>query len=81
MAAKKKLEDEERARREAEDRAEVANDRCNLCATYVKDFSYMIMMPAPMFWTECPNCGNIFVPESLRKKKLSIGRSSILMPN
>lgn len=70
MAEKKKLEEERLAKEDAEIEKEMANDKCPLCGAFTKDFIYVVMLPPPMGWLECPNCGNIFCPDSIRRRKV-----------
>lgn len=78
MAEKKKQELENLALKEEEVKKEMENDKCPLCGSFTQDFAYIIMLPAPMGWLECPNCGTVFCPESLRRRKLTTKRTSIL---
>lgn len=71
MVEKKKLEEEKRTAEEAEMEKEMENDKCPLCGTYTKNFGYVVMLPPPLGWLECPTCGNIFCPDSIRKRKIS----------
>ena len=70
MAEKKKEELDRIAQEDAAAEKEMANDKCPLCGTYTKDFSYVVMLPPPLGWLECPTCGNVFCPDSIRRRKV-----------
>jgi hypothetical protein len=70
MARRKKEEEELLAKRELEMKEALRNDKCPVCFTQTGDFIYMAMLPPPMVWLECPNCGTVFCPESIRRKKI-----------
>jgi len=70
VAEQKKKEIEELEVREAQIANEIGRDSCPLCGRLAKDFEYLVMMPPPFGWLECPGCGCVFCPSSLRKEKL-----------
>lgn len=63
---------------------DMETDACPYCAKLTSTFEYVVMMPSPFGWIECPGCGMIFCPSSIRKTKLKNikkARSSVVMPN
>jgi hypothetical protein len=71
----KQLEEEELAMSK-----EMENDKCPLCGTLTKDFQYVVMLPPPMGWLECPTCGNVFCPDSIRRRKVKARSSPLILP-
>lgn len=48
---------------------EMENDTCCYCGKPTKTFEYITFFPQ-MGWLECPGCGNVFCPNSIRKRKI-----------
>jgi predicted RNA-binding Zn-ribbon protein involved in translation (DUF1610 family) len=73
QAEKKKAEIAAVDHQEKKDIQDILKDVCPNCGTRVVDFSYFntALMAAPFGWIECPNCGVVFCPESLRHQKIS----------
>lgn len=76
MAKKKKEEIEEIEKQETSDQAELERDKCPYCGKLFNTFEYVTMLPPPFFWMECPGCGMVFCPDSIRKRKLQMGVSA-----
>lgn len=70
MVDRKRQEEEQAAKEDAAMEKAMANDKCPLCGTFTKNFGYVVMLPPPMGWLECPTCGNIFCPDSIRRRKI-----------
>jgi len=56
------------------------NDTCPKCGKFTKTFEYVIMFPAPFGWIECPGCGTVFSPTSIRKQKLAKFAVNMVQP-
>ena len=62
---------------------DMETDACPYCTKLTSTFEYVVMLPAPFGWVECPGCGIVFCPSSIRKQKLDNmkkARSSIITP-
>jgi hypothetical protein len=70
MARRKREEAEALAAEEARLIASMEKDCCPKCGKFTKTFEYVMMFPAPFGWIECPACGTVFSPESIRAQKL-----------
>lgn len=61
------------------DREAMKADKCPACLTLTANFPYFSGIPL-LGWMECPFCGIIFSPKSVREAKLK-GPSQIIKPN
>lgn len=61
------------------DQEAMKGDNCPSCLTLVARFPYFSGIP-PLGWAECPFCGTVFSPKSVREAKLR-GPSQIIKPN
>ncbi len=73
MVAKKKAEIEalDKAReQEMADQETIKRDKCPSCGTPTSQFAYLDGKVLQLFgWVECPICGVVFCPESIRMEK------------
>jgi hypothetical protein len=72
--AQKKIDElkaaEELQRKQLE---ETKDDRCPSCATHASKFLYVNRFIVSQFgWLECPVCGTVFCPMSIRKQKFQL---------
>jgi len=56
--------------REEEAKEAVKDDVCPHCLQHVSKFPYINFSPIN-FWVECPGCGVVFAPLSIRKRRLN----------
>ena len=75
MAEKRRKEIEEMQAEEQAILEEMKGDHCPNCKLFTSQFSYVIMFPAPFGWLECPGCGVVFSPQSIRKQKQKLGHT------
>ena len=78
MAAKKRNEIEQIESTEKQLLEEMSRDCCPRCGLLTNDFAYFVILPPPFGWVECPKCGTIFSPLSIRKVKLEEGRDGAI---
>jgi len=70
---KKKETEEFVAKQEVEAQTELeelAKDHCPICKERIFNFPYNAILPYPFLWIECPKCGMVFCPTSIRRRKL-----------
>ncbi len=67
----KKKEIEELEKTEKRILEDMDADACPYCNRLTKTFEYLTLLPSPFGWLECPGCGMIFCPASIRRQKLS----------
>ncbi len=67
---KKKEEIEGFEKQEKEDMEKIRHDACPLCGLPTVKFPYISFIPTPYGWLECPSCGTVFCPKSLRDQKI-----------
>jgi hypothetical protein len=67
----RKKEIEDMLAKEEQIAKEMETDACPHCGKLTKTFQYLVFMPSPFGWLECPGCGMVFCPASLRKTKLN----------
>ena len=69
----RELKEDEAAflKQEKEDNEDIKDDRCPHCGTHVSKFPYVNFNPIN-HWVECPACGIVFAPISIRRKKLNM---------
>jgi ribosomal protein S27AE len=79
-----KPDEEKFLKDEKEDNEEIKDDRCPHCGTHASLFPYVNFNPIN-HWVECPACGVVFAPLSIRRRKLAIAAGvqkppSLLIP-
>lgn len=76
LKEQKERDIEELNRRIEDEKKAVAGDSCTHCGAPTLTFPYndfFVMPKNPMFgWLECPFCGQVFCPKSIRDKKMVI---------
>ena len=70
QAEKKKKEIENLTVEEEQIMQEMDKDNCPNCGKFTKTFDYVVLLPPPYGWVECPGCGTVFCPPSIRRQKL-----------
>ena len=76
---KQEMEETFSTQQERIDQETMKRDRCPWCLIPTADFPYFSGIP-PLGWFECPFCGIVFSPKSVREAKLR-GPSQIIKPN
>lgn len=87
MSERKKEEIENFEKQEKDDMERVKHDVCPLCGLPTVKFPYISFLQPPYGWLECPACGTIFCPRSIRDQKIAKVKeafgsptSSIILP-
>lgn len=68
MAKKKENEIKQIEEDEKRLEAETRRDMCPVCGLGVPDFPVVVMLPG-VGWVECPRCGNVFCPSSVKQER------------
>jgi len=80
IAAKRMEEIEVIEKQESIDQERIKQDACPVCGQFTITFPYQSFFPI-YGWLECPGCGTVFAPKSIRTQKLSRASQVIEKPN
>ena len=71
IAERKKEEIESFEKQEMDDEKKIRHDACPVCGSPTTSFPYVAFLPSPYGWLECPMCGTVFCPKSIRAQKVN----------